>query len=190
MSLFPPEEKPKTNWPLILGLCVAAGGAYYMFVHIPRPRRVTLAGPDDNINGVFELSNDTTVTRKHLADAGLANPTGEWSDQVWKHVSKDNCYIYDHNVTNGNHTWCIGPWNATDGGAIHKARYAYIYVEKKHIDTKVANYKKSQTWGVDIGRSLNPLQSWDVMQFGWFHNGWSWTAESQKTTGTVKLKAE
>ena len=45
-------------------------------------------------------------------------------------------------------------------------------VSKKIVDTQVAKYKKSQTW-VDLGRTVNPLKSWDVMQFGWFHNGWT-----------------
>ena len=51
-----------------------------------------------------------------------------------------------------------------------------------------------QTFGVDVGRSLNPLMSWDVMQFGFFHNGWdaptytNWPQGS--AAGTVKLKAE
>jgi hypothetical protein len=185
--IFAAEEKPKTNYPLILGLCAAVGGAYYLFMHVPRNRTLKLSGPDSRINGDYELSEDVTTARKHLDAANLGHPNGEWSTQVWKHTSKQT-YIYDHNVTDGNHTWCIGPWNSSDGGAIMTGRFAYIYVSKKIVDTQVAKYKKSQTW-VDLGRTVNPLKSWDVMQFGWFHNGWDWTAEARKGTGTIKMNA-
>ena len=194
MSLFPPEEKPKTNWPLILGLCAAAGGAYYMFVHVPRPRSLKLDGPDSRINGVYVLQTDQTLARKHYDDNQLTYPNGEWRDQVWKNTAND-CYIYDHQSDSTNDTWGIGPWNATDGGQIFGARYAYLWVPKTTSDKKVPAYKASQTFGVDVGRSLNPLMSWDVMQFGFFHNGWTqcngcvtygWTDKA----GTVKLKAE
>ena len=49
-----------------------------------------------------------------------------------------------------------------------------------------------QTFGVDVGRSLNPLMSWDVMQYGFFHSSWdyhhTYWPKDGKTTGTVKLK--
>ena len=192
MSLFPPEEKPKTNWPLILGLCAAAGGAYYMFVHVPRPRSLTLRGPDSRINGVYVLQTDQTLGRKHYDDNQLTYPNGEWRDQVWKNTAND-CWIYDHQSNSTQDIWSIGPWNALDGGKVYNGRYAYLWVSKTN-DKKVEAYKASQTFGVDVGRSLNPLMSWDVMQFGFFHNGWdaptytNWPQGS--AAGTVKLKAE
>ena len=149
--------------------------------------KLKLTGPDVRISGDFELQSDKTVGRKHYDEANWDYPNGAWSNQVWKHTSKP-CYIYDHNETaSGNHTWCIGPWNSLDGGAINTGRYAYIYVDKETVDTEVAKYKESQTSEV----LKYPLKSWDVMQFGWFHNGWDWTEEAQKGTGGITLaKAE
>ena len=190
--IFAAEEKPKTNFPLILGLFAAAGGVYYLFMHVPRTRNLRLTGPDERINGEFQLIEEETTTRKQYDDNKLDYPNGEWANQVWQHKTKQDCYIYDHSVTNAGHTWCIGPWNPSEGGAIFMGRYAYISVSNQVMDTKVAKYKKSQTF-IDIGRSANPLKSWDVMQFGFFHNGWTqcegcvtygWT---HTNTGTIKL---
>ena len=139
--------------------------------------KLKLTGPDARISGDFELQSDKTVGRKHYDEVNWAYPNGAWSDQVWKHTSKP-CYIYDHNETDGNHFWNIGPWNSLDGGPPLLGRYAYIHVSKETVDTNVAKYKESQK---------NPLESWDVMQFGWFHNGWDWTAEAQKGKGSITL---
>lgn len=183
VSLFgAPDEPQKTNWVLIIVLCGIGALAYYLYYHLRQPIRIKITCVDARISGDFELTEDETTTRKHFADGKLTEPSGDWSAQVWKHTSKP-CWITDHHSDDsGAHYWSVGPWTSTEGMHPHLGRYGYIWVPKNDMDTKVAAHKKKQTFGVDVGRTLNPLQSWDVLRFGNIHNGWdnvNWPKDSK-----------
>ena len=173
MEYFPPPEKKASKLPVLLALFVFGGLAYYVYVHIPRPRQLRISGPDSRMNGVYELLADENLVRQNLTDHNLAHPTGKWAAQVWKHTTGD-AHIYDHDEHashGGLHTWSIGPWDATAGGAVFLGRYGYIHISAKTIEAKVPGYKKGQTFGISLG-TLNPVQSHDVLQFAAISNGW------------------
>ena len=155
---------------LVVGVAAAA---YYLLVHNRRKRKIQLQIPSSqDISGVYSLTDDIDtgplMERNDYSDHPY-HEYGEWKQQVWKHEKRDIIIALHTRVAKEQKNfgsadvWTILGWDKKTNNA--NSVFGYVVAQDDEVKKKVKDYKKSQTFGKDIGRTLNPLQSHEVLQY-------------------------